>query len=56
MSRRSNLPRGLPRRCECGGRMLYDFDFGRVWSACDTCTPVVHVDISKIMLGMPRSR
>ena len=33
----------LPKHCECGGRMIYDYDFGRVWSVCDTCTPVVTV-------------
>jgi hypothetical protein len=34
---------GLPRKCECGGKMMYDYDFGRVWSWCAKCTPVVKV-------------
>jgi hypothetical protein len=34
---------GLPKRCECGGKLLYVRDFGRVFSVCDTCTPVVAV-------------
>jgi len=36
---------GLPKNCECGGTMIYDVDFGRVWSVCDTCTPVVNVKV-----------
>lgn len=38
---RSGRKKGLPKLCECGGKMLYEFDFGRVWSCCDTCSPVV---------------
>lgn len=38
----------LPYRCECGGIMEYAFDFGRVWSACKSCTPVVKIDVSKL--------
>lgn len=39
----SKRPKGLrlPRKCECGGKMGYDFDFGIVWSWCETCTPLV---------------
>jgi hypothetical protein len=33
--------RPLPEFCECGGRMLYEHDFGMVFSCCDKCTPVV---------------
>ncbi len=33
----------LPTTCDCGGRMVYDRTHGRVWSHCDTCTPVVRV-------------
>lgn len=33
--------KGLPKRCECGGKMVYVRDFGRIFSHCDTCTPVV---------------
>jgi hypothetical protein len=37
----------LPERCECGGKMEYAFDFGRVFSCCDTCTPVAVVHLPK---------
>lgn len=37
----------LPKRCECGGRILYSHAFGRTFSCCDTCTPVVTVDLRK---------
>jgi|HubBroStandDraft_6_1064221.scaffolds.fasta_scaffold484944_4 hypothetical protein len=37
---RSGAKKGLPKKCECGGNMEYAFDFGRVFSVCDTCTPV----------------
>lgn len=30
----------LPRKCECGGKMGYNFDFGMVWAWCETCSPV----------------
>ena len=39
---------GLPKHCECGGLMLYSASFGRVFSCCDTCTPVVKVDVRKL--------
>lgn len=31
----------LPKFCECGGLMEYEFAFGRVFSACGRCTKVV---------------
>ena len=37
----------LPKRCECGGKMVYVRDFGRIFSHCDTCTPVVTIQIRK---------
>lgn len=37
----------LPRKCECGGNMEYSESFGRVFSGCDRCTPVVKVVISR---------
>ena len=42
-------PKGLrlPRRCECGGKMVYAFEFGRVFSHCASCTPVVVVKIPR---------
>lgn len=39
----------LPSRCECGGRMSYDYDFGRVFSHCLKCTPVIKVDVDRLM-------
>jgi hypothetical protein len=36
----------LPRKCECGGKMQYVLDFGRIWSACLKCTPVVEIKVS----------
>lgn len=41
-------PSKLPKKCSCGGRMEYAFDFGRVFSVCASCTPVVRVDVSKL--------
>lgn len=38
--------RKLPEKCECGGTMLYSFSFDRVWSVCDTCTPVETVNMN----------
>jgi hypothetical protein len=34
----------LPYRCECGGVMEYAVDFGRVFSVCKKCTPVVNLN------------
>ena len=34
----------LPKRCECGGKMVYAFAFDRVWSDCETCSPVTIID------------
>lgn len=36
-------PQGFPTRCDCGGKLLYEVTLGRVFSCCDTCTPVVKV-------------
>ncbi len=38
----------LPRHCECGGIMDYDYSFGRVWSVCKTCTPVQKINVNKL--------
>jgi len=35
----------LPYRCECGGLMVYVHDFGRIFSHCKQCTPVVKVRV-----------
>lgn len=40
---RSGRFKGLPKFCECGGRMVYQRQSGRVFSSCDTCTPAVRV-------------
>lgn len=53
MSEAERKRRGLPEFCECGGKMIYDVSFGRVWSVCDTCTPVVHVDKKEMYIGRP---
>ncbi len=37
----------LPYRCECGGVMEYAVDFGRVFSACKSCTPTVRVNLPR---------
>ena len=34
-------PAELPERCDCGGRMIYAHSLGRIFSACDTCSPVI---------------
>lgn len=30
-----------PKRCECGGRLVYNHDFGQTFVYCLKCTPVV---------------
>jgi len=47
MTERERKRRKLPKHCECGGRMLYDAQFDRVFSACDTCTPVLEDEVPK---------
>ncbi len=49
---RNGPNKGLPKWCECGGKMEYAFSFRRVWSCCKTCTPVVKLDLN--MLRPPR--
>lgn len=41
----------FPRKCECGGRMKYERDFGRVFSYCLSCTPVSVVEIPPSILS-----
>ena len=43
MSRRPDAK--LPKRCECGGKMIYSFAFGRIFSCCDRCTPKVTINL-----------
>lgn len=39
---------GLPKRCECGGKMIYSQGAGGyVGSCCDRCTPVVRVSLER---------
>jgi hypothetical protein len=40
---RSGEWKGLPKRCECGGLMIYARSFDRVFCHCETCTPEVAV-------------
>jgi hypothetical protein len=35
----------FPRKCECGGTIKYTPDFGRVFSYCTKCTPVVSIRV-----------
>lgn len=32
-------------RCECGGQVRGQFCFGRLFSWCESCTPVVEVKV-----------
>jgi len=34
----------LPRLCECGGKLVHVRDFGRVFTHCLSCTPVVTIN------------
>lgn len=43
MSEAKKRLRGLPKLCECGGQMRYQFTHGRVWGVCERCTPVVEM-------------
>ncbi len=45
----------LPKRCQCGGRMVYTHDFGRVFSYCASCTPVVKIDCRALAAALKRS-
>lgn len=35
-------------KCECGGQVLGVEGFGRLWTWCERCTPVVKIDPRKI--------
>ena len=35
------IGRYVPHRCECGGVLDYDYDFGRIFVVCKKCSPVV---------------
>lgn len=43
---RSGQKKGLPKFCECGGKLLYEFAFGRIFNVCDTCSPVIPVKLA----------
>ena len=43
----------LPFRCECGGLMEYDYDFGRIWSHCRKCSPVTKVLLKRGQVVAP---
>jgi hypothetical protein len=38
----------LPKFCDCGGEMEYEFSLGRIFSGCKKCTPVVVVNVKKL--------
>lgn len=48
-----DMAEALPRRCECGGRMVYERDFGRLFSCCEDCTPVVEIPTPSNRYGTP---
>lgn len=33
-------------KCECGGIVRGVWDFGRLWTWCEKCTPVVTIKVS----------
>lgn len=37
----------LPKRCTCGGKLVYTFAHGLTFSHCDRCTPVVEVRVPR---------
>lgn len=37
-------------KCECGGQVRYVVSFGRKFSWCETCTPVVTVKVKMPVL------
>ena len=42
----------LPKKCECGGNLTYQFGPGDyIWPSCDKCMPVVTV---KLPVGRAR--
>lgn len=41
-------------QCECGGQVFGVEQFGRLWTWCDRCTPIVKVTLKRSMLGEPR--
>ncbi len=43
-------------RCECGGDVRGVRSFGRLWSWCERCTPVVTVRLSKMLTGERRGQ
>jgi len=32
-------------RCDCGGTVYGEEDFGRLWTWCDRCSPVVTIKL-----------
>lgn len=45
----------LPKYCECGGLLVYSFDFGYTFVYCKKCTPVQHVSIDFMTKPSQRS-
>ena len=44
----SGPKKGLPKFCECGGKIAYDRDFGRWFSVCLACSPVVRINLAQL--------
>lgn len=42
-------------RCDCGGIVAGVYDFGRLWTWCRKCTPVVKVNIKKLQTATARA-
>jgi hypothetical protein len=47
---------GLPKRCDCGGRLLYSISHSRVFSVCRRCSPVTRIDTGKLRQTVPTSK
>lgn len=45
---KSGKKKGLPVYCQCGGKILYSWDFSRWFSYCDTCSPVQKINLAKL--------
>lgn len=40
-------------KCECGGRVRGSWGFGRLWTYCESCSPVQHIDVRRLRRGAP---
>lgn len=46
--------KGNASRCDCGGKLVYEYAFGRAFVHCLKCTPVQTVKLSKKLTGEKR--